>query len=99
MTASGLALSRDPPASGRCMSATALFMGLLGNGALDAPLLIYVSRWFDRRRGTALALISSGQYIAGVVWPFVIEHGIERLRLAGGNARLCRRDISADPAV
>ena len=55
-----------------------LLIGLLGNAAFYAPLLIYVSRWFDRRRGTALALISSGQYIAGMVWPFVFERGIER---------------------
>ena len=55
-----------------------LLIGLLGNAAFYAPLLIYVSRWFDRRRGTALALISSGQYIAGMVWPTVFEHGIER---------------------
>ncbi len=53
-------------------------MGFLGNGALYAPLLIYISRWFDQRRGTALALISSGQYIAGIVWPSVFERGIER---------------------
>lgn len=53
-----------------------LLIGLLGNGAIYAPLLIYVSRWFDRRRGTAIALISSGQYIAGVVWPALFEHGI-----------------------
>ncbi len=46
-----------------------LFIGLLGNAGLNAPLYVYVSRWFDRRRGTALALISSGQYVAGVVWP------------------------------
>jgi MFS family permease len=37
---------------------------------------VYVSRWFDRRRGSALALISSGQYIAGVVWPAAFERGI-----------------------
>jgi MFS family permease len=55
-----------------------VFIGLLGNAAFYAPLLIYVSRWFDRRRGTALALISSGQYIAGMVWPSVFEHCIER---------------------
>jgi MFS family permease len=48
----------------------------LGNGAIYAPLLIYVSRWFDRRRGTAIALISSGQYIAGVVWPSVFGSGM-----------------------
>jgi MFS family permease len=53
-----------------------LFLGLIGNGAIYAPLLIYVSRWFDRRRGAAIALISSGQYIAGVFWPSVFERGI-----------------------
>ena len=53
-----------------------ILIGMLGNGATYAPLLIYVSRWFDRRRGTAIALISSGQYIAGVVWPFLFERGI-----------------------
>jgi MFS family permease len=53
-----------------------LFVGLFGNGALYPPLLVYVSRWFDRRRGTALALISSGQYIAGMVWPTVFEQAM-----------------------
>jgi MFS family permease len=48
----------------------------LGNGAIYAPLLIYVSRWFFRRRGTAIALISSGQYIAGVIWPSAFGAGI-----------------------
>ena len=77
MTACGLALS----ASGSIWAlyvGHGLFIGFLGNGALYAPLLIYISRWFDRRRGTALALISSGQYIAGIVWPSVFERGIER---------------------
>ena len=55
-----------------------LLIGVIGNGAIYAPLLIYVSRWFDRRRGAAIALISSGQYIAGVVWPPVFEQGIAR---------------------
>jgi MFS family permease len=55
-----------------------LLIGLIGNGALYAPLLVYVSRWFDRRRGTALALISSGQYVAGIVWPTAFEWGISR---------------------
>ena len=51
-------------------------VGLLGNGALYPPLLVYISRWFDRRRGTALALISSGQYIAGMAWPVLFEHAM-----------------------
>jgi MFS family permease len=53
-----------------------LFMGLLGNAGLNAPLYVYVSRWFDRRRGSALALISSGGYIAGALWPTVFERAI-----------------------
>ncbi|MGE5271166.1 MAG: MFS transporter [Thiohalocapsa sp.] len=53
-----------------------LFLGLLGNGAMFPPLMVYVSRWFERRRGTALALISSGQYVAGMVWPSLFELGI-----------------------
>jgi len=53
-----------------------LFVGLFGNGSLFPPLLVYVSRWFDRRRGTALALISSGQYIAGMAWPTVFEQAM-----------------------
>lgn len=50
-----------------------VLIGFLGMGAIYPPLVIYVSRWFDRRRGTAVALISSGQYIAGVVWPALFE--------------------------
>ena len=53
-----------------------LFMGLIGNAGLNAPLYIYVSRWFDRRRGSALAFISSGSYIAGAVWPMIFERAI-----------------------
>lgn len=57
---------------------SAMLIGLLGNSAHFPPLVTYVSRWFDRRRGTAVALISSGQYIAGVFWPMVFERGITR---------------------
>jgi MFS family permease len=53
-----------------------IFMGLLGNAGLNAPLYVYVSRWFDRRRGSALALISSGSYLAGTVWPPIFERAI-----------------------
>lgn len=53
-----------------------LMIGLIGNGGVYPPLLVYVSRWFERRRGAAIALISSGQYVAGVAWPSVFERGI-----------------------
>jgi MFS family permease len=53
-----------------------VLLGVLGGGAINIPLIIYISRWFDRRRGQAIALISSGQYIAGALWPPVIALGI-----------------------
>jgi MFS family permease len=53
-----------------------LFVGLLGNSGLNAPLYVYVSRWFDRRRGSALALLSSGLYLAGTIWPPIFERAI-----------------------
>ena len=53
-----------------------LFIGLIGIGGINAPLYIYVSRWFDRRRGSALALISSGTYLAGAVWPPIFQQAI-----------------------
>jgi MFS family permease len=56
----------------------ALLIGLLGNSAHFPPLVVYISRWFDRRRGTAVALISSGQYVAGMVWPTVFERAMAR---------------------
>lgn len=50
-----------------------IFIGLLGNACINAPVYVYVSCWFDRRRGTALALVSSGQYVAGALWPAVFD--------------------------
>ena len=71
-----------------------LFMGLLGNAGLNAPLYVYVSRWFDRRRGSALALISSASYVAGALWPVAFEriiaaYGWRTSMLAYGVFELC----------
>lgn len=75
MIAAGLALSSQG-AVWQVYAGHGLFMGLLGNAGINAPLYVYVSHWFDRRRGTALALISSGQYVAGAVWPSLFERAI-----------------------
>jgi MFS family permease len=76
MTASGLWLSTTGEMWALYVG-HGLLIGFLGNGAVYAPLLVYVSRWFDRRRGTAIALISSGQYVAGVLWPALLQIAIE----------------------
>lgn len=73
MIAAGLALA-SRGAVWQLYVGHGVLMGLFGNAGINAPLYVYVSRWFDRRRGTALALISSGQYVAGSLWPPVFEH-------------------------
>ncbi len=75
MIAAGLALSSLGP-SYPLWIGHGLFIGLIGLGGINAPLYVYVSRWFDRRRGSALALISSGTYLAGTLWPAVFERAI-----------------------
>ncbi|MSO76380.1 MAG: MFS transporter [Alphaproteobacteria bacterium] len=51
-----------------------LLVGVLGNGALFAPIIHYVSRWFDRHRGLSLGIIGSGVSLAGVIWPPIIGY-------------------------
>src|SRR5688572_12183690 len=57
--------------------AQGLFVGLLGTSATFAPLVADTSQWFDRRRGIALAICMSGNYMAGAVWPPIIQHFID----------------------
>ena len=47
-----------------------------GSAATFAPLLAHVSLWFTRRRGIAVALFASGNYLAGTVWPTIVQHFI-----------------------
>ncbi len=51
--------------------ANGVLIGLLGKSAMIAPLVANATRWFDRRRGLAIAVIASGQGLAGAVWPTV----------------------------
>jgi MFS family permease len=57
--------------------AQGLLMGLLGTSATFAPLVADTSLWFTRRRGIALGICMSGNYVAGAVWPPVIQHFVE----------------------
>ncbi len=53
-----------------------LLIGLFGCSATFVPLLADVSHWFDRRRGLAVTICASGNYVAGAFWPPVVEHFI-----------------------
>jgi len=48
-----------------------------GSAATFAPLLAHTSLWFDRRRGIAVAIFASGNYLSGTLWPPIVQHFIE----------------------
>ncbi|MDP3139116.1 MAG: MFS transporter [Burkholderiaceae bacterium] len=57
--------------------AQGLLVGLLGTSATFSPLVADTSQFFTRRRGIALAICMSGNYLAGAVWPPVLQHFID----------------------
>ena len=56
-----------------------LFIGLLGSAAMFAPLIADTSLWWVRRRGIAVAICASGNYLGGAIWPPVIQYFVERV--------------------
>lgn len=54
-----------------------LVIGWCGCGAVFGPLLADMSKWFVARRGLAVAIAASGNYLAGTVWPTIVYSGIE----------------------
>jgi MFS family permease len=51
-----------------------VLIGLLGSSATFGPLVADISAWFGKRRGLAVALCASGSYLAGFIWPQVIQY-------------------------
>jgi MFS family permease len=45
-----------------------------GTAATFAPLLAHMSLWFEKRRGMAVGILASGNYLAGTIWPLVVAH-------------------------
>jgi len=56
--------------------AQALIIGMLGSSSTFAPLVADVTHWFQRRRGIAIAIVASGNYLAGTVWPPILQYSI-----------------------
>jgi MFS family permease len=54
----------------------ALAQGLIGLGssATFGPLMSDISHWFARRRGIAVAVASCGNYLAGTLWPPLVQY-------------------------
>jgi len=54
-----------------------VLLGLVGSSASFAPLVADTALWFDRRRGIAVAICASGNYVAGAIWPPIVQHFVE----------------------
>jgi MFS family permease len=59
--------------------AQGLLIGFLGSSATFGPLLADISHWFEKRRGLAVAIVACGNYLAGTVWPPIVQHLIENV--------------------
>lgn len=53
-----------------------VLIGFFGSSGTFGPLVADVSQWFLRRRGIAVAIVASGNYLAGTIWPPFLQHAI-----------------------
>lgn len=53
------------------LSALQFLIGF-GTATSFGPLIADVSQWFLKRRGIAVAMIASGNYLSGAIWPLIL---------------------------
>ena len=75
MISSGFALAAAAPSIALLAGAHVL-LGL-GAAAFFGPLIADVSHWFMRRRGIAVSIAASGNYLAGAIWPLLLAPILE----------------------
>jgi MFS family permease len=56
-----------------------LLIAMFGGAASFGPIVADISHWFSRRRGIAVAIAASGNYLAGAIWPPVIQHFVQTI--------------------
>lgn len=56
-----------------------LLLGLLAIGSSFVPLIADTSLWWNKRRGLAVGIATSGNFLSGTVWPPIVQWGIEHI--------------------
>src|SRR5688572_16051344 len=74
---SGFILAGTSPGLFQFSLAHGLLIGFLGCSATFAPLVADTALWFTRRRGIAVAICASGNYLAGAVWPPILQYSFD----------------------
>jgi MFS family permease len=77
MLGAGYALAGLAPHLWQFVIVHGLLIGLLGSATVFGPLMADISRWFVARRGLAVGICASGNYLAGTFWPPVVQHFVE----------------------
>ena len=54
-----------------------VLLGAFGSAATFTPLVADTSLWFVRRRGIAVGICASGNYLSGTLWPPIVQHFID----------------------
>ena len=54
-------------------------LGLMGIASTFAPLLADTAQWWNKRRGIAVAVCASGNYLAGTLWPPIAQWGVTQV--------------------
>ncbi|HZZ92850.1 MAG TPA: MFS transporter [Usitatibacter sp.] len=73
----GYLLAAHAATLGAFTAAHAVLMGFLGSSVTFSPLLADTSLWWEKRRGIAVAVCASGNYLGGAIWPPVVQHFVE----------------------
>jgi MFS family permease len=76
MLALGFLVAAWSPNYWTFVAAQCVLIGFLGCATAFGPLVADVSLWFQKRRGVAIAIVASGNYLAGTIWPPILTWGI-----------------------
>ncbi len=74
---SGFLLAGRAPDIATFNIAHGLLIGLFGCSATFSPLLADTTLWWVKRRGIAVAVCASGNYLGGAIWPPIVQHYVE----------------------
>jgi MFS family permease len=77
MLACGYMAASQVTALWQFIAIQAVLIGMLGASATFGPLVADISHWFVRRRGTAVAVVASGNYLSGTLWPPLLQYAVE----------------------
>ena len=73
----GFALAALAPGLAAFNAIHGLLIGFAGSSATFSPPVADTALWWVKRRGIAVAVCASGNYIGGALWPPIINAGIE----------------------